>query len=150
MSIERDVGGTISAPKTVRLFVSYWIVNDSSLPLAYRLVEIEPLENTDMDSLMLSRAVKSAKAAFKNPSNSMERRLLGSKRNVQVLEVIEDTSPMPSMLSPQDSAGRSGLMLFPSQKDAYLSPRVGLTVAIRHSEIYSPGISLLELEKKVI
>ncbi|KAK3187926.1 hypothetical protein Dsin_027487 [Dipteronia sinensis] len=52
------------------------------------------------------------------------------------------------MLSPQDSAGRSGVMVFPSQKDAYPSPRVGIAVAIRDSEIYSPGISLLDLEKK--
>lgn len=138
MSIERDMGGTTSAPKTIRLFVPYWIVNDSSLPLSYRVVEIEPLET-----------VKSVKASFKNPTNSMERRF-GTKRNVQVLEVIEDTSPIPSMLSPQDTAGQSGIMLFPSQKDAYLSPRLGLAVAIHHSEIYSPGISFLELEKKVI
>ncbi|KAH8501006.1 hypothetical protein H0E87_016007 [Populus deltoides] len=136
VSIERDMGGTTSAPKTIRLFVPYWIVNDSSLPLSYRVVEIEPLET-----------VKSVKASFKNPTNSIERRF-GTKRNVQVLEVIEDTSPIPSMLSPQDTASRSGIMLFPSQKDAYLSPRLGLAVAIHHSEIYSPGISFLELEKK--
>ncbi|CAK7326271.1 unnamed protein product [Dovyalis caffra] len=137
VSIERDLGGTVSAPKTIRLFVPYWIINDSSLPLAYRVVEIEPLE-----------AVKSAKTSFKNPTSSMEKRLFGTKRNIQVLEVIEDTSPIPSMLSPQDSAGQRGIVLFPSQKDAFLSPRVGLAVAIRHSEIYGPGISLLELEKK--
>ncbi|KAJ6768459.1 hypothetical protein OIU74_022180, partial [Salix koriyanagi] len=137
VSIERDMGGTFSAPKTIRLFVPYWIINDSSLPLSYQVVEIEPLET-----------VKPVKASFKNPTSSMERRLVGTKRNVQVLEVIEDTSPIPSMLSPQDTAGRSGIMLFPSQKDANLSPHVGLAVAIHHSEIYSPGISFLELEKK--
>ncbi|KAJ6689863.1 hypothetical protein OIU85_006185 [Salix viminalis] len=137
VSIEVDMGGTFSAPKTIRLFVPYWIINDSSLPLSYQVVEIEPLET-----------VKPVKASFKNPTNSMERRLVGTKRNVQVLEVIEDTSPIPSMLSPQDTAGRSGILLFPSQKDANLSPRVGLAVAIHHSEIYSPGISFLELEKK--
>uniref|UniRef100_A0A6N2LUY9 PH domain-containing protein n=1 Tax=Salix viminalis TaxID=40686 RepID=A0A6N2LUY9_SALVM len=137
VSIELDMGGTFSAPKTIRLFVPYWIINDSSLPLSYQVVEIEPLET-----------VKPVKASFKNPTNSMERRLVGTKRNVQVLEVIEDTSPIPSMLSPQDTAGRSGILLFPSQKDANLSPRVGLAVAIHHSEIYSPGISFLELEKK--
>lgn len=150
MSIERDMGATVAAPKTIRLFVPYWIANDSLMPLAYRVVEIEPLDNADVDSLLLSRAVKSAKAALKNPTNSLERRGSGAKRNIQVLEVIEDTSPIPSMLSPQDSAGRSGIMLFPSQKDGHLSTRVGLAVAIRHSDIYSPGISLLELEKKVI
>ncbi|KAG8658937.1 uncharacterized protein LOC110610326 isoform X2 [Manihot esculenta] len=146
VSIEQDMGGTIAAPKTIRLFVPYWIVNDSSLPLAYRVVEIEPSDNADADSVFLSRAVKSTKTTLRNPT--MERRHSVSKRNIQVLELIEDTSPLPSMLSPQDSAGKSGLMLFPSQKDAYMCPRVGLAVAIRHSDSYSPGISLLELEKK--
>ncbi|XP_048235070.1 uncharacterized protein LOC8261314 isoform X2 [Ricinus communis] len=134
VSIERDMGGTIAAPKTIRFFVPYWIVNDSSLPLAYRIVEIEPLDN--------------AKTPLKNPSNSLERKYFGAKRNIQVLEFIEETSPLPSMLSPQDSAGRGGVILFQSQKDSYMSPRVGLAVAVRHCEVYSPGISLLELEKK--
>lgn len=149
MRIERDMGGTTAAPKTIRFFVPYWIINNSSLSLAYRVVEVEPMDNADMDSQMLSRAVKSAKMVLKNPSNSMERRHSTPRRNIQVLEVIEDTSPTPSMLSPQDNAGRSGVMLFQSQKDAYVSPRVGISVALHHSEIYSPGISLLELENKV-
>ncbi|KAF5752107.1 hypothetical protein HS088_TW01G00014 [Tripterygium wilfordii] len=148
VSIERDMGGTVAAPKTIRFFVSYWIMNDSYLPLAYRVVEIEPSEITDTDSISLSRAVKSAKTAFKNPTNSMDRRQSVPRRNLQVLEVIEDTSPMPCMLSPQESAGRSGVVLFPSQKTAFPSSRVGIAVAIRHSENFSPGISLLELEKK--
>ncbi|KAJ7955294.1 calcium-dependent lipid-binding family protein [Quillaja saponaria] len=148
VSIERDMGGTNTAPKTIRFFVPYWIVNDSSLPLAYRMVEVEPLENTDVDTLLLSRAVKSAKTAFKNPISSMDKKHSGTRSNIQVLEVIEDTSPIPSMLSPQDYAGRSGVMLFQSQKDVYLSPRVGIAVAIRHSEIYNSGISLNELENK--
>lgn len=148
MSIERDMGGTTVAPKTIRFFVPYWITNDSSIPLAYRVVEVEPLDNADTDSLIPSR-VKSAKTALKSPTNSMDRKLSSTRRNIQVLEVIEDTSPVPNMLSPQDYASRSGASLFPSQKDVYLSSRVGLSVAIRHSEIYSPGISLFELEKKV-
>ncbi|KAL5782083.1 hypothetical protein ACOSP7_007112 [Xanthoceras sorbifolium] len=146
--IERDMGGTNLAPKTIRFFVPYWIMNDSFLPLAYRVVEIDPLDNTETDSSSLSRAVKSARTALRNPSYSLDRRHSAARRNIQVVEVIEDTSPIPSMLSPQDSAGRSGVMLFQSQKDAYPSPRVGIAVAIRDSEIYSPGISLLELEKK--
>ncbi|ONI27903.1 hypothetical protein PRUPE_1G110200 [Prunus persica] len=147
VSIERDMGGTTVAPKTIRFFVPYWITNDSSIPLAYRVVEVEPLDNADTDSLIPSR-VKSAKTALKSPTNSMDRKLSSTRRNIQVLEVIEDTSPVPNMLSPQDYASRSGASLFPSQKDVYLSSRVGLSVAIRHSEIYSPGISLFELEKK--
>lgn len=148
MSIEHDMGGTSAAPKTLRLFVPYWIANDSSLPLAYRLVEVEPLENAETDSVLLSRAVKSAKTALKNPISSMDRRHFSSRRNLQVLETIEDNSPFPSMLSPQDYAGRSGV--FQSQKDTYLSPRLGISVSMRYSEVYSPGISLLELENKVL
>ena len=150
MSIEHDMGGTSAAPKTIRFFVPYWIMNDSSLPLAYQVVEIEGSDSADTDSHSLSRAVKSARTVLRTPSYSMERRHSDLRRNIQVLEAIEDTRPIASMLSPQDSAGRSGVMLFPSQKDTYVSPRVGIAVAIRDSEIYSPGISLLELEKKVI
>ncbi|XP_050216889.1 uncharacterized protein LOC126667840 isoform X2 [Mercurialis annua] len=134
VSVEREMGGTIAAPKVIRFFVPYWIVNDSSLPLAYTIVEIEPMDD--------------AKTQLKNSSNSMERKFFGAKRNIQVLEFIEDTTPLPTMFSPQDSAGRSGLIMFQSQKDSYMSPRVGLAVAVRHCEVYSPGVSLLELEKK--
>ncbi|KAK8661863.1 hypothetical protein V6N13_091452 [Hibiscus sabdariffa] len=147
VSIESDMGGTNAAPKTLRFFVPYWIVNDSSLLLAYQVVEIEGSDTADTDSRSLSRAVKSARTVLRT-SYSMERRNSNMRRNIQVLETIEDTSPVASMLSPQDSAGRSGVMLFPSQKDTYVSPRVGISVAIRDCEIYSPGISLLELEKK--
>lgn len=148
VSIERDMGGTIAAPKTIKIFVPYWIVNDSSLHLAYRVVEIDPLDNADLDSPLLSRAVKSARTSFKSPSNSMERRHQGPTKSLQVLEIIEDTSPVPSMLSPQDYASRSGVMQFSSRNDAHLSPRLGIAVAVRHSENYSPGISLLDLENK--
>ncbi|XP_052204938.1 uncharacterized protein LOC127809843 isoform X2 [Diospyros lotus] len=146
VSIERDVGGTTAAPKTIRFFVPYWISNESHLSLAYRVVEIEPLESMSTDSPLLSKAVKSAKTALRSPS--MERRSVVSRKNVQVLEAIEDRSPTPSMFSPQDYVGRGGVMLFSSRNDAYLSPRVGIAVAIQNSENYSPGISLLELEKK--
>lgn len=143
------MGGTTAAPKTIRFFVPYWISNDSFLSLAYRVVEIEPLESADADSLVLSKAVKSAKTAFRSPSILMDRRYVAPRKNIQVLEAIEDTSPIPNMLSPQDYVGRGGVMLFSSRNDAYLSPRVGIAVAIRNSDNYSPGISLLELEKKV-
>lgn len=149
MRIERDMGENSAAPKTIRFFVPYWISNDSSLSLAYQVVEIEPVDNADVDSVLLSR-VKSAKIALKSPMNSMERRHLGGRKTVQVLEVIEDTSPTPCMLSPQDYASRSGVNLFPSRNEAHLSPRVGISVAIRRSENFSPGISFFELENKVI
>ena len=147
MSIEHDMGGSSAAPKTLRFFVLYWIVNESSLPLAYRVLEVEPLENADTDSVLLSRAVTSAKSALKNSMSSIDRRHSSSRRNLQVLETIEDNSPFPSMLSPQDYAGRT---MFQSQKDAYLSTRVGIAVAICNSGYYSSGISLYELENKVI
>lgn len=133
VTIEHDLGGTSAAPKTIRFFVPYWIINDSSLPLAYRLVEVEPLD----------------KIALKHPMNSMDRRHSVPRRNIQVLEVIEDTTPIPIMLSPQDYVGRSGVISFTSNKDSNLSSRVGIAVAIRNSDIYSPGISLHELENKV-
>lgn len=136
VSIERDMGSTTVAPKVVRFFVPYWIINDSSMPLSYRVVEIEPLDNADADNLVFSRT-KSAKMSTI------------PRKNVQVLDTIEDTSPSPSMLSPQDYVGRGGVMLFTSRNDAYLSPKVGISVAVRRSDYYSPGISLLELEKKV-
>ncbi|KAJ4956285.1 hypothetical protein NE237_013068 [Protea cynaroides] len=146
VSIERDMGGTSAAPKTIRFFVPYWISNDTSLQLAYRVVEVETTDNPDTDSL--SRAVKSAKMALKNPINPIDNRNPGTRRNIQVLEVIEDTSPAPVMLSPQDYVSRGGVLPFQSRNDAYLSPRVGIAVAIFHSEHYTPGISLLELENK--
>lgn len=148
LTMEREVGGSSAAPKTIRFFVPYWIINDSSLPLGYRLVEVEPLDKADMDTMILSRAVKSAKLALKHPANSMESKHSGPRRNIQVLEVIEDTTPVPIMLSPQDYVGRSGIISFTSNKDSQLSSRVGIAVAIRNSEIYSPGISLHELENK--
>ncbi|KAK3025351.1 hypothetical protein RJ639_043860, partial [Escallonia herrerae] len=150
VSIEREMGGTAAAPKTIRFFVPYWLSNDSSLSLAYRVMEIEPLDVADVDSLMLSKAVKSAKSAMRGPATLVDGRPINLRRNIQVLEAIEDTSPTPSMLSPQDYVGRGGVMLFSARNDAYLSPRVGIAVAIRNSENFSPGISLLELEKKVV
>lgn len=149
MTIERDLGGTIAAPKTIRFFIPYWVINDSSLPLAYRLVEVEPLDKADVDTMIISRAVKSAKLALKHSSNSIDRRHSGPRKNIQVLEIIEDTTPVPSMLSPQDYPCRGGVISFTSNKDAHMSSRVGIAVAIRNSEIFSPGVSFHELENKV-
>lgn len=145
VSIERDMGASPASPNTIRFFVPYWISNDCSVPLTYRVVEIEPLENADADSLLNSKASKSGKLSFKNPSSAAE---VGSRKNIQILEAIDDTSPTPSMLSPQDYVGHGGANLFSSRNDAYLSPRVGIAIAIQHSDNFSPGLSLLELEKK--
>lgn len=148
VSVEHDLGGTDAAPKTVRLFVPYWIQNDSAVPLSYRIVEVEPLENADADSLLISRAVKSAKFALKQSSKSLDRKNTSIRRNIQILEVIKDSSPKYVMLSPQDYVIRGGSLSFQSRGDAFTSAHVGVSVAISHSVNYSPGISLLELESK--
>lgn len=51
MSVEHDLGASDAAPKTLRLFVPYWIKNHSSIPLSYRIVEGEPTESSEADSL---------------------------------------------------------------------------------------------------
>lgn len=145
VSMEREMGTSAASPNTIRFFVPYWISNDCSVLLTYRVVEIEPLENADADSLLNTKASKSGKSSIKNPSSPAE---ASSRRNIQVLEAIEDTSPTPSMLSPQDYVGQGGANLFSSRNDAFLSPRVGIAVATLHSEKFSPGLSLVELEKK--
>nr|GMC66357.1 Vacuolar protein sorting-associated protein like [Ipomoea batatas]GMD59937.1 Vacuolar protein sorting-associated protein like [Ipomoea batatas]GMD78524.1 Vacuolar protein sorting-associated protein like [Ipomoea batatas]GME15829.1 Vacuolar protein sorting-associated protein like [Ipomoea batatas] len=143
------MGGTTAAPKTIRFFVPYWISNESYLSLAYRVVEIEPVESADVDSHVLSRTSKSARFSSRGSSTSFGRKQIGPRKTILVLDIIEDTSPIPSMLSPQDYVGRGGVVLFSSRNDAYLSSRVGISVAIQNSENFSPGISLLELEKKM-
>ncbi|OVA16691.1 Peroxin/Ferlin domain [Macleaya cordata] len=147
VSVERDMGATSAAPKTIRFFVPYCIRNDSSLPLSYRMVEVEPLDSVEVDTPLLSK-VKSAKQTLRNSTSSNYRKSSSIRKNVQVLEAIEELGPSPVMLSPQDYAGRGGASSFPSRNDTYLSPRVGISVAIRHSEYYSPGVSLVELENK--
>ena len=142
MSVEHDMGGTDAAPKTVRLFVPYWIRNDSSVPLSYRVVEVEPLENAEPDSQIISRAVKSAKFALRHSSKSMDRKFSTSRRNLQILEVFEDIGQNCIMLSPHDYT-------LPTRSDTFSSNRIGISIAVRHSEYYSAGISLLELERKV-
>ena len=139
----------MASPKTVRFFVPYWISNDSSLPLSYQVVEIEPLEASDVDFHQMSKRGKSGAATISGSMMSADRNPFGGKKNLQVLDVIQDTSGTPSMLSPQDYVGRGGVMLFSSRNDGYLSPRVGIAVSTQNSENYSPGISLLDLEKKV-
>ncbi|KAI7737223.1 hypothetical protein M8C21_001546 [Ambrosia artemisiifolia] len=135
------MGASAASPNTIRFYVPYWITNDCSIPLTYQVVEIEPLENAALAN------TKSAKLlSFKSLSSSHPE--TKSSGNIQVLEAIDDTSPTPSMLSPQDYVGQGGAMLFSSRNDSYLSPRVGLAVAIQHSESFSPGLSLLDLEKK--
>ncbi|KAI4370200.1 hypothetical protein MLD38_018571 [Melastoma candidum] len=148
LRVEYDMGGNHAATKSIRFFVPYWITNDTSLPLAYRTVEVDSTDNNaDADSIILSRAVKSAKIALRNPSYSMDRRFSFQKNSLHVLEIIEDSSPLPSMLSPQDYGSR-GSSIFQSQKDSYPATKVGIAVAVRNSNVFSQGISLYALENK--
>lgn len=148
VSVEYDMGPTNAAPKSVRLFVPYWIHNDSSVPLSYRIVEVDPLENLDADS-QTTRAFKSTKFTLKHSSKSIDRKSSYSKRNSSVLEVIDDFSPNCVMLSPQDYISNSGASSSSSCTDGLLSTRVGISVAVHNSEHYSPGISLTDLERMV-
>jgi len=152
VSVEHDLGASDAAPKTLRLFVPYWIKNHSSIPLSYRIVEGEPTENSDADSLSrpesLSRVAKSSKFSLKYSSKSLVRRGTMS-RNVQVLEVIEDCGTNYVMLSPQDYLNRSAGMRSESRDNNFSSARVAISVAVGSSTQYSIGVSLFELENKV-
>ncbi|XP_031479692.1 uncharacterized protein LOC116250249 isoform X3 [Nymphaea colorata] len=149
VSVEHDLGGTVSASKTVRIFVPYWISNDSGLPLSCQMVEVEPSEKMDNDSLLLSRVVKSAKFSLKPQSSFTDlRRSSSSKRNLQLLEDIKELGSSPVMLSPQDYANHGNILPFASRSGPFLSPRIGIAVALSLSNHYSPGISLMELENK--
>lgn len=150
MSVEHDLGGTDASPKTIRFFVPYWIQNDSSVPLSYRIVEVEPVDSSDADSLLISRAVKSAKFSMRSSSKSFDRRNSNTRRNIQIYDVIEDISPKFVMFSPQDFMNRSGSMSFQSRGSSTCTSRVGISIAVSRSDKYSLGISLLELESKVI
>ncbi|KAL0925485.1 hypothetical protein M5K25_003821 [Dendrobium thyrsiflorum] len=147
VSVEYDMGGTDAAPKSVRLFVPYWICNDSSVPLSYRIEEVDPLDNLDAESLATARVVKSAKFTLKHSSKSIDRRPSNSRGNSGILEVIDDFNPNCVMLSTQDYIGQGGASSFSSSSDGLLSTRVGISVAVHNSERYSSGISFTDLER---
>lgn len=147
LSVEYDMGGTDAAPKSVRLFVPYWIRNDSSVPLSYRILVIDSLDNLDADSIPISRGAKSAKFAFKHSSKSIDKKISCSRRNSNILEVIDDFNLKCVMLSPQDYSGFSGASSFSSRGDGIFSRHIAISVAIYNSQHYSPGISLIDLEQ---
>ncbi|KAG0489289.1 hypothetical protein HPP92_008100 [Vanilla planifolia] len=148
VSVEYDMGGSDGAPKSVRFFVPYWIRNDTPTPLSYRIVEVDPLDNLEADSHSISRTVKSAKFAFKHSSKSIDRKFSSSRKSLRILELIDDFHPNCVMLSPQDYMGHAGGSSFSSNNDVLSTARVGISVAVYHSEAYSPGISLIDLERK--
>uniref|UniRef100_A0A0E0JZW8 C2 domain-containing protein n=1 Tax=Oryza punctata TaxID=4537 RepID=A0A0E0JZW8_ORYPU len=119
VSVEHDLGASDAAPKTLRLFVPYWIKNISSIPLSYRIFEVEPTEISDADSLSrpdsLSRAAKSSKFSLRYSSKSLIRRGPVAQRNIHILEVIEDCSTDCVMLSPQDYMDCSAGVRFESR-----------------------------------
>ncbi len=153
VSVEHDLGASDAAPKTLRLFVPYWIKNISSIPLSYRIVEVEPTENSDAESLSrpdsLSRAAKSSKFSLRYSSKSLIRRGPVAQRNMHILEVIEDCSTDYVMLSPQDYMNRSAGVRFESRDNNSSPARVAICVAVGSCKQYSIGVSLFDLENKV-
>ncbi|XP_062223332.1 uncharacterized protein LOC133922148 [Phragmites australis] len=152
VSVEHDLGASDAAPKTLRLFVPYWIKNHSSIPLSYRIVEVEPTQSSDADSLSkpdsLGRPVKSSKFSLRYSSKSLARRGTVSQRNMQILEVIEDCSTNYVMISPQDYMSRSSGMRSESGDKNFSPARIAISVAVSSCTQYSIGVSLFELESK--
>lgn len=149
VSIERDLGASNAAAKTIRFYVPYWIANDTSLSLVYRMVEVDSSESAEIDSSSLSRTVKSSKLALKRPTSSPFGKTPSSRKNIQILETIDESDSEPIMLSPHEYLMHNNILSFSPRNDSFLSPRIGLSVALRHCEHYSSGISLLDLENKV-
>jgi vacuolar protein sorting-associated protein 13A/C len=150
VSLEHDFGGSNEAAKIIRLFVPYWLLNDASLPLAYRLVEIEPDRGLGGDATWLTRAAKAAKQAARRPNHAGARKVMQINRVVQHLECIEDLQGTPVMLSLQAYSDRmSGLSLSSRSEDGLLSPRLGLSVAIAQSNVFNHALSFRDFENSV-
>lgn len=141
VSVERDLGGSIAASKTIRFFVPYSINNDTGIPLSYRIVETGPFYSADAESLSLSKQAKSARFMLRHTPSFVDKKNPSFRRNV--LEEIVDSTLSPVMVSPLDYMNRS------SRSEPYISARVGISIAACYSDHYSPGISLYELENKV-
>jgi vacuolar protein sorting-associated protein 13A/C len=150
VSLEHDFGGSNEAAKIIRLFVPYWLLNDASLPLAYRLVEIEPDRGLGGDATWLTRAAKAAKQAARRPNHAGARKVMQINRVVQHLECIEDLQGTPVMLSLQAySDHMSGLSLSSRSEDGLLSPRLGLSVAIAQSNVFNHALSFRDFENSM-
>ncbi|KAL6841988.1 hypothetical protein ACP4OV_028188 [Aristida adscensionis] len=151
VSVEHDLGASDAAPKTLRLFVPYWIKNHSSIPLSYRIVEVESTESSDAESISKPdslRPLKSSKFSIKYSSKSLVRRATIAQRNTQILEVIEDCSTNYVMLSPQDYMNRSASMRSEIRDNNFSPARIAISVAVASCTQYSIGVSLFELENK--
>lgn len=148
--MEHDFGGNSAAAKIVRLFVPYWLVNDAALPLAYRLVEIEPHSGSSGDETWLTRAAKAAKQAARRPSHNGVKTALQLNRVVHYLERVEDMQGTPVMLSLQAYSDRmGGLSLSSRSEDGLLSPRLGLAISVANSNIFDRALSFRDFESNV-
>ncbi|KAG0559465.1 hypothetical protein KC19_10G107200 [Ceratodon purpureus] len=150
VSLEHDFGGSSAAAKIVRLFVPYWLRNDACLPLAYRLVEIEPNNDSTGDLTWLSRAAKAAKQAARRPNHSGAKHASQLHRVVGYFEKVEDMTGTPVMLSLQAYSDRiGGLSLSSRSEDGLLSPRLGLSIAIANSNIFKRALSFRDFESNM-
>ncbi|KAJ7520829.1 hypothetical protein O6H91_19G024200 [Diphasiastrum complanatum] len=146
VSLEYDYGSTNVAAKTVRLFVPYWLCNDANLPLAFRLVEIEPAANTVADSSWLQRAAKATKQTSYPPSHAGERGKLSLHKVIKTLDIIEDSYAAPIMLSLQSELECLGSSSQPRSDEGSLMLRLGLSVAISNSNVFSHGLCFRDFE----
>ncbi|KAG0568137.1 hypothetical protein KC19_7G189300 [Ceratodon purpureus] len=150
VSLEHDFGGSSASAKIVRLFVPYWLRNDASLPLAYRLVEIEPHSSSTGDTTWLTRAAKAAKQAARRPTHPGVKKTLQLNRVVNYLERVEDMTGTPVMLSLQAYSDRiGGLSLSSRSEDGLLSPRLGLAIAVTNSKVFSRALSFRDFESNM-
>lgn len=150
VNLEHDFGGTSAAAKIVRLFVPYWLRNDASLPLAYRLVEIEPNSGSAGDTTWLTRAAKAAKQASRRPTHSTVNHSLQLSKVVNYFESAEDMLGTPAMLSLQAYSDRiGGLSLSSRSEDGLLSPRLGLSIAVANSKVFKRALSFRDFESNV-
>ncbi|XP_024384462.1 uncharacterized protein [Physcomitrium patens] len=150
VSLEHDFGGSSTAAKIVRLFVPYWLRNDASLPLAYRLVEIEPDSASTGDTTWLTRAAKAAKQAARRPTHPGVKKALRLNRVVNYLERVEDMTGTPVMLSLQAYSDRiGGLSLSSRAEDGLLSPRLGLAIAVANSNVFNRALSFRDFENNM-
>lgn len=150
VSLENDFGSTAGSAKIVRLFVPYWLCNDADLPLNYRLVEIEPSGGATGDSSWLTRAAKAAKQAARRPARAGEASKSHLHKVVQSIELIEQLSGVPVMLSLQAQSDRiGGLSLANNAEGGRLSPRLGLSVTIGNNTRCNSALSFRDFEENV-
>jgi hypothetical protein len=135
----------------VRIFVPYWIHNGAAIPLAYFIVEVEPVRRLDAETPWLLRAAKAAKHAASRPSHAKEARGSRISSIIQCLEQLEITRSTTIMLSPQAQLNRGGFMPFSPRagEDGLLSPRLGISASALHSKVIRHGISFRDLEDNV-